>query len=50
MLQNFQVLIGLERELLALAAKPTKKVSSALMSDSIRQQEKEVWMYNAYLG
>ncbi|UYZ64210.1 Dps family protein [Hymenobacter weizhouensis] len=49
-LQNFQVLIGLERETLTLAAEADDEGTSALMSDYIRQQEKEVWMYNAYLG
>jgi starvation-inducible DNA-binding protein len=49
-LQNFQELIGLERELLALAGEADDEGTGALMSDYIREQEKTVWMYGAYLG
>ncbi|KUG07011.1 Dps family protein [Solirubrum puertoriconensis] len=49
-LQNFQALISLERELFELAGEANDEGTGALMSDYIRQQEKEVWMYGAYLG
>jgi len=49
-LDTFAVLLPLERELLELAAKANDEGTNALMSDYIRQQEKLVWMYSAYLG
>jgi starvation-inducible DNA-binding protein len=47
--EGFQALIGVERDLLALAADVNDEGTNALMSDYIRQQEKQVWMYSAYL-
>lgn len=47
--QSFQTLIKLEREVLQLAAETEDEGTSALMSDYIREQEKAVWMYSAYL-
>ncbi|MCW5907934.1 MAG: DNA starvation/stationary phase protection protein [Chitinophagales bacterium] len=49
-LDSFAVLLPLERELLDLSAKANDEGTNALMSDYIRQQEKLVWMYSAYLG
>lgn len=49
-LDGYSVLLPLERELLELSAKANDEGTNALMSDYIRQQEKLVWMYNAYLG
>jgi len=46
---GFQQLLILERELLELAADAGDEGTNALMSDYIRQQEKTVWMYSAYL-
>jgi DNA-binding ferritin-like protein len=40
----------LERELLELAGDSGDEGTNALMSDYIREQEKLVWMYSAYLG
>jgi starvation-inducible DNA-binding protein len=49
-LNSFAVLLPLERELLELSANANDEGTNALMSDYIRQQEKLVWMYSAYLG
>lgn len=48
-LESFSNLIGLEREILELAADAGDEGTNALMSDYIREQEKLVWMYSAYL-
>ncbi|HQW02400.1 MAG TPA: ferritin-like domain-containing protein, partial [Saprospiraceae bacterium] len=37
------------RELLDLAADANDEGTNALMSDYIREQEKMVWMYSAYI-
>ena len=42
-------LIQLEREILLLSGDANDEGTNALMSDYIRQQEKLVWMYSAYL-
>lgn len=49
-LDGFSELLPLERELLEISAKANDEGTNALMSDYIRQQEKLVWMYSAYLG
>lgn len=46
---DFQVLLELERELLHMSDDADDEGTNALMSDYIRQQEKLVWMYNAFL-
>jgi starvation-inducible DNA-binding protein len=48
-LDGFSVLIPLERELLKLSGENDDEGTNALMSDYIREQEKSVWMYSAYL-
>ncbi|QCR21050.1 Dps family protein [Pontibacter sp. SGAir0037] len=48
-LNSFSVLISSERELLELAGDANDEGTNALMSDYIREQEKLVWMYSAYL-
>ena len=48
-LQSYQTLLGIEREILALAGDAQDEGTNALMSDYIREQEKSVWMYAAYL-
>ena len=45
----FQILILKQRELLDLAADANDEGTNALMSDYIREQEKMVWMYSAYI-
>ena len=49
-LKSYQQIIKIERALLELSAKANDEGTNALMSDYIREQEKEVWMYNAYLN
>jgi starvation-inducible DNA-binding protein len=48
-LNGFSVLIESERELLELSGDANDEGTNALMSDYIREQEKSVWMYSAYL-
>lgn len=47
---SFKILMVLERKILDLAADAGDEGTNALMSDYIRQQEKTVWMYSAYLN
>ena len=47
---SFQTLILLEREILKLSGEAEDEGTNALMSDYIREQEKTVWMYNAFLN
>jgi len=49
-LDAFTVIITKQRYLLELSAKANDEGTNALMSDYIREQEKLVWMYRAYLG
>jgi starvation-inducible DNA-binding protein len=49
LLEGFSTLLELEREILALAAEAGDEGTNALMSDYIREQEKLVWMFSAYL-
>ncbi len=46
---SFQKLILLEREILKLSGEADDEGTNALMSDYIREQEKTVWMYSAFL-
>jgi len=46
----FSILLTIERQLLILSAETDDEGTNALMSDYIRQQEKLVWMYSAYLS
>ena len=48
-LTGFQELLKVERELLSLSAEANDEGTNALMSDYIREQEKSVWMYTAFL-
>ena len=49
-INSFGILLQIERELLNLSADAGDEGTNALMSDYIRQQEKLVWMYSAYLN
>jgi len=49
-LNSFQTVILLQRELLSLSAEACDEGTNALMSDYIRMQEKLVWMYSAFLN
>ncbi len=48
-LDSLKVIISLQRELLDLSADAEDEGTNALMSDYIREQEKLIWMYSAYL-
>lgn len=48
-LESFKIVITLQRELLNLSADANDEGTNALMSDYIRMQEKQVWMYSAFL-
>jgi len=49
-LNAYATLLPLQRKILALAAEAGDEGTNNLMGDYIRQQEKLVWMYSAYLG
>ncbi|MFN3404361.1 MAG: Dps family protein [Cytophagaceae bacterium] len=49
-LQSFKIIITLQREIMDLADEANDEGTNALMSDYIREQEKLVWMYSAYMG
>lgn len=49
-LTAFKILIAKQRTILNLSAEIDDEGTNALMSDYIREQEKLVWMYSAYLG
>ena len=49
-LDSFKIAIKLQRELLALSDEADDEGTNALMSDYIREQEKLVWMYSAFMG
>jgi starvation-inducible DNA-binding protein len=48
-IDGFKSLLTRERELLKISAEANDEGTNALMSDYIREQEKSVWMYSAYL-
>jgi starvation-inducible DNA-binding protein len=47
--EGFQALISVQREILSLSQETGDEGTTALVSDYIRQQEKQLWMYSAYL-
>lgn len=49
-LESYQIIIRLQRELLTLAADAGDEGTSSLMSDYIKEQEKTAWMLTSYLG
>jgi starvation-inducible DNA-binding protein len=49
-LDSFEQVIIKQRELLQIASEANDEGTNALMSDYIREQEKLVWMYSAFLG
>jgi len=49
-LDSLKQLLQLQREILHVSADADDEGTNALMSDYIREQEKMVWMYNAYLS
>lgn len=49
-LESFETVLIKQRELLELSGEAADEGTNALMSDYIREQEKLVWMYSAFLG
>ena len=49
-LDAFKFIISKQREILDLSGELQDEGTNALMSDYIREQEKLVWMYSAFLG
>ena len=49
-LASFKIVIDLQRDLLDVTEKAGDEGTNSQMSDYITEQEKEVWMYNSYLG
>src|SRR5690554_5246249 len=49
-LDSFKTIILLQRDILELSAEADDEGTNAKMSDYIREQEKLVWMYSAYLS
>lgn len=49
-LNAFKTVIKIQREILELSDKAGDEGTNALMSDYIREQEKLVWMYSAYVN
>ncbi|MBS1763965.1 MAG: DNA starvation/stationary phase protection protein [Bacteroidetes bacterium] len=49
-LDAFSIILEKQREILVLASEAGDEGTNAMMSDYIREQEKLVWMYNAYIG
>jgi starvation-inducible DNA-binding protein len=49
-LASFKIVIDLQRELLKITDKAGDEGTNSQMSEYITEQEKEVWMYNSYLG
>ena len=50
LVNSFKTQIQLQREIADIASEAGDEGSNALMSDYIREQEKLVWMYSAYLS
>ncbi len=48
-LEGHKTLLEIEREILELSGDLNDEGTNALMSDYIREQEKSVWMYSAFL-
>ncbi len=49
-LKAFEIIISLQRTILSIAGEANDEGTNALMSDYIREQEKAIWMYSAYLN
>lgn len=49
-LDSYQIILPIQREVLDLSGETGDEGTNALMSDYIREQEKLVWMYSAFLA
>ena len=49
-LADFKTLLTKQRHILDLSADINDEGTNAQMSDYIREQEKSIWMYSAYLN
>jgi starvation-inducible DNA-binding protein len=49
-LESLKIIIEKQRALLSIAGEANDEGTNAQMSDYIREQEKLVWMYSAFLG
>lgn len=49
-LASFKIIIDRQRDILDYTEKAGDEGTNSQMSDYITEQEKEVWMYNSYLG
>ena len=49
-LNSFRIILAQQREILEFADEMGDEGTYTLMSDTIKEQEKIVWMYTAYLG
>jgi starvation-inducible DNA-binding protein len=49
-INSLSTLINKQRALLALSGEADDEGTNSLMSDYIREQEKQVWMYSAFLN
>ncbi|MDI9339369.1 MAG: Dps family protein [Sediminibacterium sp.] len=49
-IESLEKILKIERSILKKASEQDDEGTCALMSDYIREQEKALWMYNAYLG
>ncbi|MCX7861693.1 MAG: DNA starvation/stationary phase protection protein [Bacteroidales bacterium] len=49
-IEAFQTVLEMEREILKLSAETNDEGTNALMSDYIREKEKLIWMYKAYVS
>jgi len=50
LLGSFEILLTKQRAIMEISGEANDEGTSALMSDYIREQEKLVWMYSAFLG
>lgn len=49
-LEGYKILLPLEREILNISGDADDEGTNALMSDYLREQEKLIWMYSAFLA
>ncbi len=50
LIKGYRTLVAQQRDIMALAQETGDEGTAALMSDYVREQEKHLWMFNAYQG